>query len=51
MNTPFDLEQRLRECCDDIVPQLIARAEAPTEVALLGEDTPVRRQIAGTPRR
>ena len=51
MNTPFDLEERLRDTLADIVPQLIARAEAPTEVALLGEPAPARPQIAGTPRR
>ena len=51
MNTPFDLEDRLRETFDDVVPQLIARARATQEVALIGESAPPRPVVAGTPRR
>lgn len=51
MNTPFDLEERLRETFDDIVPQLIVRARATQEVSLIGESAPPRPAVAGTPRR
>ncbi len=55
MNTPFDdlarWEDRLRETFADIVPQLVARAQAVQEIPLLGEPAPARQQIAGTPRR